>query len=215
MATNKNITMKQFNGVDYDTLYPKTIASQVEGLPVDPMGEWIYCGRSFGAGKEYQISFNIENLGKTVDEVINQICLVVNSCDVKWKKIGEILTVDFGVGVTYKDGTQTPLTGSGALYEHLYWGTTNQDYLNLNLLDKIRNQKFLWNKIVKNPSYVSSGEIKSSTCYLYYLNNNQISSKELTVTTSKEIKSIDFYIFVLNGSAHAELSNVDFEVYIR
>lgn len=32
MATNKNITMKQYNGVDYDTLYPKTIASQVEGL---------------------------------------------------------------------------------------------------------------------------------------------------------------------------------------
>ena len=32
MATNKNITMKQFNGTDYDTLYPKTIASQVDGL---------------------------------------------------------------------------------------------------------------------------------------------------------------------------------------
>ena len=32
MATEKNITMKQFNGVDYDTLYPKTIASQVDGL---------------------------------------------------------------------------------------------------------------------------------------------------------------------------------------
>lgn len=32
MATNKNITMRQYNGVDYDTLYPKTIASQVEGL---------------------------------------------------------------------------------------------------------------------------------------------------------------------------------------
>ena len=32
MATNKNITMKQFNGVDYDTLYPKTIASQIEGF---------------------------------------------------------------------------------------------------------------------------------------------------------------------------------------
>ena len=31
MATTKNITMKQFNGTDYDTLYPKTIASQVEG----------------------------------------------------------------------------------------------------------------------------------------------------------------------------------------
>ena len=32
MATNKNITMKQFNGTDYDTLYPKTIASQVDGI---------------------------------------------------------------------------------------------------------------------------------------------------------------------------------------
>ena len=31
MATNKNITMKQFNGTDYDTLYPKTKIEQVEG----------------------------------------------------------------------------------------------------------------------------------------------------------------------------------------
>lgn len=29
MATNKNITMKQFNGTDYDTLYPKTVAAQI------------------------------------------------------------------------------------------------------------------------------------------------------------------------------------------
>ena len=32
MSTEKNITMKQFNGTDYDTLYPKTIASQVDGV---------------------------------------------------------------------------------------------------------------------------------------------------------------------------------------
>lgn len=32
MATNKNITMKQYNGVDYDTLYPKTIASQIDDV---------------------------------------------------------------------------------------------------------------------------------------------------------------------------------------
>ena len=31
MATNKNITMKRFNGADYDTLYPKTIVEQVIG----------------------------------------------------------------------------------------------------------------------------------------------------------------------------------------
>lgn len=32
MATEKNITMKQFNGTDYDTLYPKTIASQIPNV---------------------------------------------------------------------------------------------------------------------------------------------------------------------------------------
>lgn len=32
MATDKNITMKQYNGVDYDTLYPKTILSQIDGM---------------------------------------------------------------------------------------------------------------------------------------------------------------------------------------
>lgn len=32
MAVNKNITMKQYNGTDYDTLYPKTIAEQVDGV---------------------------------------------------------------------------------------------------------------------------------------------------------------------------------------
>ena len=29
MGVEKNITIRQFNGVDYDTLYPKTIASQI------------------------------------------------------------------------------------------------------------------------------------------------------------------------------------------
>ena len=32
MATTKNITMRQFNGTDYDTLYPKTTSKQVEGI---------------------------------------------------------------------------------------------------------------------------------------------------------------------------------------
>ena len=31
MATTKNIIMKQFNGTDYDTLYPKTIGAQITG----------------------------------------------------------------------------------------------------------------------------------------------------------------------------------------
>lgn len=31
MATEKDITMKQYNGTDYDTLYPKTTLEQVNG----------------------------------------------------------------------------------------------------------------------------------------------------------------------------------------
>lgn len=38
MATTKNITMKQFNGTDYDTLYPKTVYSQVSGVAPDGYG---------------------------------------------------------------------------------------------------------------------------------------------------------------------------------
>ena len=32
MASNKNITMKQFNGTEYDTLYPKTVAAQIDDV---------------------------------------------------------------------------------------------------------------------------------------------------------------------------------------
>lgn len=38
MATTKNITMKQFNGTDYDTLYPKTDVKQVENLTPSSIG---------------------------------------------------------------------------------------------------------------------------------------------------------------------------------
>ena len=39
MATTKNIIMKQFNGTDYDTLYPKTIAAQIDGaVPITSGG---------------------------------------------------------------------------------------------------------------------------------------------------------------------------------
>lgn len=39
MASTKNITMRQFNGIDYDTLYPKTKAQQILGtIPVTSGG---------------------------------------------------------------------------------------------------------------------------------------------------------------------------------
>lgn len=38
MGVEKNITMKQFNGTDYDTLYPKTNVEQVENLTPSSIG---------------------------------------------------------------------------------------------------------------------------------------------------------------------------------
>ena len=39
MATTKNIIMKQFNGKDYDTLYPKTVGAQITGaVPITSGG---------------------------------------------------------------------------------------------------------------------------------------------------------------------------------
>ena len=32
MATTKKITMREFNGTDYDTLYPKTVAAQIDDV---------------------------------------------------------------------------------------------------------------------------------------------------------------------------------------
>lgn len=38
MASEKNITMRQFNGTDYDTLYPKTDVKQIENLTPSSIG---------------------------------------------------------------------------------------------------------------------------------------------------------------------------------
>lgn len=40
MATTKKITMREFNGTDYDTLYPKTIVNQVENLTPAAIGAY-------------------------------------------------------------------------------------------------------------------------------------------------------------------------------
>lgn len=86
MATNKNITMKQFNGVDYDTLYPKTIASQIEGFN-SPLGMWKYVGKInkmfFGESyaddiSEFLTLVDYGDSGGTLSE-INSIAIKINS----------------------------------------------------------------------------------------------------------------------------------------
>ena len=70
MATNKNITMKQYNGLDYDTLYPKTTPEQV--------GAVSYEAQTLTDDQKTQARGNIgaapagyglgENIGKTVND---------------------------------------------------------------------------------------------------------------------------------------------------
>ena len=77
MATEKNITMKQFNGTDYDTLYPKTIASQIielEGKDTKWKVQF-----SDGAAFTFSGAASLGVPGKGVDEVLEMTLNIVPS----------------------------------------------------------------------------------------------------------------------------------------
>ena len=74
MATNKNITMKQFNGTDYDTLYPKTIASQIpdvysktEILTTETLEKYGFTSDNVPDDVFQQIKTLIDNMQNSVD----------------------------------------------------------------------------------------------------------------------------------------------------
>ena len=77
MATTKNITMKQFNGTDYDTLYPKTKVEQVENLTpssigaVSKTGDTIEGSIVFDKGDWNQIKMILSNGGTAYFEASN------------------------------------------------------------------------------------------------------------------------------------------------
>lgn len=63
MATTKNITMKQFNGTDYDTLYPKTVYNQVSG--VAPAGYGLGETRPYIAKTSESGEYDADTIDKT------------------------------------------------------------------------------------------------------------------------------------------------------
>ena len=67
MATTKNIIMKQFNGTDYDTLYPKTNVEQVENLTPSSIGAVANTGGTMTGNLTIQNSsypdINLKNTG--------------------------------------------------------------------------------------------------------------------------------------------------------
>lgn len=74
MAINKNITMKQYNGLDYDTLYPKTTPEQVGAVSYEVQSlsdaQKTQARNNIGAGSAAQ-------LAKKPDAVLNSIILHV------------------------------------------------------------------------------------------------------------------------------------------
>lgn len=60
MATNKNITMKQYNGLDYDTLYPKTTPEQVGAVSYEAQtltdGQKTQARGNIGAGSASELA---------------------------------------------------------------------------------------------------------------------------------------------------------------
>ena len=60
MATNKNITMKQYNGLDYDTLYPKTTPEQVGAVSYEAQtltdGQKAQARSNIGAGSASKLA---------------------------------------------------------------------------------------------------------------------------------------------------------------
>lgn len=74
MTTEKNITMKQFNGTDYDTLYPKTIASQIpdvysktETLTADTLSKYGLTSDKLPNDVFQQIKTLIDNVQASAD----------------------------------------------------------------------------------------------------------------------------------------------------
>ena len=99
MATNKNITMKQFNGTDYDTLYPKTIASQVDNV----------------YNKEEVISGATKSLygvgsSATPDDVFSVIKTLINNANANANSKAKIATGSYVGTGTYGESNPNTLT---------------------------------------------------------------------------------------------------------
>lgn len=87
MATKKNITMKQFNGTDYDTLYPKTKVEQVEGLSAN------YYSKSEILSDSTKSLYGL-NINDVPDSVLSKIYYTMygtNEVVYRWKREKDVL----------------------------------------------------------------------------------------------------------------------------
>ena len=82
MASEKNITMRQYNGVDYDTLYPKTKVEQVEGL----LANYYSKSEILSDSTKNLYGLNINDVPDSVLSKIYYIMYGTNEVIYRWKR---------------------------------------------------------------------------------------------------------------------------------
>ena len=103
MASEKNITMRQYNGVDYDTLYPKTKVEQVEGLSAN------YYNKSEILSDSTKSLYGL-NINDVPDSVLSKIYYAMygtNEVIYRWKR--------------EKDAYQEQQSSSASTIEHFLY----------------------------------------------------------------------------------------------
>ena len=149
MATNKNITMKQFNGTDYDTLYPKTIASQIPD---------VY------SKTDTITAETLSQLGLSADKLPNdafqQIKTLIDNVQLSTDSKAKIQTGSYVGTGTYGAGNPCSLTFD-FVPKFLYIKSTNSSSAGFFLPHTLTNtfQSFAYQGFIQNTA------IQSGNCY--------------------------------------------------
>ena len=188
MATTKNITMKQFNGTDYDTLYPKTVASQVDGVYSEQEVLANDTKTLYGLNN----SSTPNDVFKKIDSNIKSVESKIPKTTTELSKIGDIIFT-----------TRTDLGNKWLLCNGSALSTTNYPDL-AKLIRGISSKKissaggYVRDIACYNGTWVAVGEREggtNSTPYIYTTTNptGTWTSKQVSTTTGEYLQSIACY----------------------
>ena len=149
MASEKNITMRQYNGVDYDTLYPKTIASQVDGVYNKTEILTASTAALYGLGAD-----------AVPDEVLALLNSLVKNAQTSADERAKIQTGSYVGTGTYGADNPCSLTFD-FVPKFLYIKSTNSSSAGFFLPHTLTNtfKKFAYQGLIQNAA------IQSSNCY--------------------------------------------------
>ena len=172
----------------------------------DPMGPWIYCGKITNVGKENKLSYNIENLGKTPIELMNQICLKINK--ISKQMVASAQSLSFYVGYTH-EGVEESATSTDDVYLPIMYPSTPA--VGTDLQYEIKNAIFTFNKGLLGVKHSTNGRPREDVAYIAMKDLNVVAGKLFSIYTDKPFKSIYFYL----TNSGTPVTVCDADVYIR